>query len=182
LPLVVVALVAVPTWNYLTRRAEKSDATRRGIQLPKDVSVHTEGFTLSRTEAGRTLFTVHAKSNLGFKDNKGILEDVDVTVYSSAENEPPKTIRSKRATYDQATNDFQFDQNVEVQLDANTIVRTDELIYSQREGTVVSPKPAQIEQMGTIGRGDRVEYGLNNGLLELAANLKADTAEHTAIP
>src|SRR5207253_4500207 len=181
LPLVVAALVVVPAWNYLTRRAEKSGAARRGIQLPKDVSVHTEGFTLSRTEGGRTLFTVHAKSNLGFKDNKGILEDVDVTVYSSTENEPPRTIRSKRATYDQATNDFQFNENVEVQLDANTIVRTSELIYSQRDGTVVSPKPAKIEQMGRIGRADRVEYGLNNGLLKLAGNVKIDTAEHTEL-
>jgi lipopolysaccharide export system protein LptA len=181
LPLVVVALVAVPGWNYLTRRAERYDATRRAVQLPKDVSVHTEGFTFSRTEGGRTLFTVHAKSNLGFKDNKGILEDVDVTVYSTVENEPPRTIRSKRATYDQATNDFQFNENVEVQLDANTIVRTDELIYSQRDGTVVSPKPARIEQMGTQGRADRVEYGLNNGLLKLAGNVKVDTAEHTEL-
>ena len=181
LPIVVVALVVVPGWNYLTRRAEKSEAARRRVQLPKDVSVHTEGFTLSRTEGGRTLFTVHAKSNLGFKDNKGILEDVDVTVYSSTENEPPRTIRSKRATYDQATNDFQFNENVEVQLDANTIVRTSELIYSQRAGTVVSPKPAQIEQLGTTGRADRVEYGLNNGLLKLAGNVKVDTAEHTEL-
>jgi LPS export ABC transporter protein LptC/lipopolysaccharide transport protein LptA len=181
LPLVVIALVAVPAWNYLTRRAEKSEAMRRGIQLPKDVSVHTEGFTFSRTEGGRTLFMVHAKSNLGFKDNKGILEDVDVTVYGSMENELPRTIRSKRATYDQATNDFQFNGNVEVQLDANTIVRTDELIYSQRDGTVVSPKPAQIEQLGTRGRADRVEYGLNTGLLKLAGNVKVDTAEHTEL-
>src|SRR2546422_9406572 len=134
LPLVVLALAAVPAWNYLARRAQKSEAIRRGIQLPRDVSVHTEGFTLSRTAGGKTLFTVHAKSNLGFKDNKGILEDVDVTVYSSMENEPPKTIRGKRATYDQATNDFRFNGNVEVQLDAKTIVRTDELIYSQHDG------------------------------------------------
>src|SRR5437016_2251900 len=134
LPLVVLALAAVPAWNYLARRAQKFDSIRRGTQLPRDVSVHTEGFSFSRTAGGRTLFTVHAKSNLGFKDNKGVLEDVDVTVYGSMENEPPKTVRSKRATYDQATNDFQFNGNVEVQLDANTRVRSDELIYSQRDG------------------------------------------------
>src|SRR5438552_1785372 len=182
LPLVVAGLAAVPAWNYLVRRAQKgSESIRSGTQLPRNVSVHTEGFTFSRTEGGRTLFTVHAKSNLGFKDNKGLLEDVEVTVYGPMENEPPKTVRSKRATYDQATNDFQFNGNVEVQLDANTRVRSDELIYSQRDGTVVSPKPAQIEQLGTTGRADRLEYGLNTGLLKLAGNVKVDTAEHTEL-
>src|SRR6266849_5178172 len=89
LPFVVVALVAVPAWNYLARRVQKSESLRRGPQLPRDVSVHTEGFTFSRTAGGKTLFTVHAKSNLGFKDNKGVLEDVDVVVYPASPDEPP---------------------------------------------------------------------------------------------
>src|SRR5438105_12059414 len=81
LPFVVLVLAAVPAWNYLARRAQKSESSRRGPQLPRDVSVHTQGFTFSRTAGGKTLFTVHAKSNLGFKDNRGVLEDVDVIVY-----------------------------------------------------------------------------------------------------
>src|SRR5947207_2634263 len=114
LPLVVLILAAVPAWNYLVRRAQRSESVRRGPQLPRDVSVHTEGFTFSRTAGGKTLFTVHAKSNLGFKDNKGVLEDVDVTVYPATGDEPPKTIRGKNCTYDQQNNDFQFDGDVAV--------------------------------------------------------------------
>src|SRR5437773_1150677 len=71
LPLVVVGLAAVPAWNYLVRRAQKgSESIRSGTQLPRNVSVHTEGFTFSRTEGGRTLFTIHAKSNLGLKGKR----------------------------------------------------------------------------------------------------------------
>src|SRR5438477_8844701 len=136
LPFVVLALAAVPAWNYLARRAEKSNGARRGVQLPRDVSVHTQGFTFSRTAGGRTLFTVHAKSNLGFKDNKGVLEDVDVTVYGATANEPPKTIRGKKCTYNQETNDFQFDGQVEVQLDDKTTIHTEELIYNHLDATV----------------------------------------------
>src|SRR3989442_10674243 len=135
LPLVVLALAAVPAWNYLARRAQKSEAIRRGIQLPRDVSVHTEGFTLSRTAGGKTLFTVHARSNLGFKDNKGVLEDVDVIVYGANGNDPPKTIRGKECTYNRETNDFQFDGNVQVQLDDKTSIRTEELIYAHDAAT-----------------------------------------------
>src|SRR5215831_4101842 len=109
LPIVVVVLAAVPAWNYLARRVQKSESVRTGLQLPRDVSVHTQGFTFSRTAGGKTLFTVHAKSNLGFKDNKGVLEDVDVIIYPSTAGEPPKTIRGKNCAYDQDANDFQFD-------------------------------------------------------------------------
>ena len=182
LPLLVVALAAVPAWNYLVRRAQQtSESLRRGTQLPRNVSVHTEGFTFSRTEGGKTLFTIHAKSNLGLKGNKSVLEDVDVIVYGSTENEPPKKIRGKNCTYDQETNDFQFNGNVEVQLDEKTFVRSEELIYTHHDKTVVSPQRATVEQLGTTGHADRVEYALENGLLKLTGRVKIQTAEHTEI-
>src|SRR5436309_14619691 len=164
LPILVLALAAVPAWNYLARRAQKnSESIRRGAQLPRDVSVHTEGFTFSRTEGGRTVFTIHAKSNLGLKGKKGVLEDVDVIVYGPTENEPPKKIRGKQCTYDQETNDFQFDGNVEAQLDQKTFVRSEELIYTHRDRTVVSTQRATDKQLGTTGHADRVEYALESG-------------------
>jgi lipopolysaccharide export system protein LptA len=181
LPLVVVALAAVPAWNYLVRRAQRSEPARAGIQLPRGVSVHTEGFTFSRTAGGRTLFTVHAKSNLGFKDNKGLLEDVDVTVYSDDPKAPPKKIRGDKCTYNQETNDFQFDGNVEVHLDDNTVIHTQEVIYTQQNGAVLAPQPATIEQNGTVGHAERVEYGLQTGLLKLSGNVKVQTAEHAEL-
>jgi LPS export ABC transporter protein LptC/lipopolysaccharide transport protein LptA len=181
LPIVVLALAAVPTWNYLARRVQHPESVRRALQMPRDVSVHTEGFTFSRTAGGKTLFTVHAKSNLGFKDNKGVLEDVDVIVNPATANEPPKTIRGKKCTYDQQTNDFQFDGDVVVQLDEKTIVHTEQLIYSHRDASVVSPGPATVEQLGSTGRGDHVEYGLETGLLKLSGNVKVQTAEHAEL-
>jgi lipopolysaccharide export system protein LptA len=181
LPLVVIVLVAVPAWNYLVRRAQRSDSSRRATQLPRNVSVHTEGFTFSRTAGGRTLFTVHAKSNLGFKDNKGVLEDVDVTIYGATGNDPPKTIRGNQCTYNQETNDFQFDGNVQVQLDEKTSIRTEELIYTHNAATVVSPRAATVEQLGTIGRADHLEYAVETGLLKLSGNVNVQTAEHTEL-
>jgi lipopolysaccharide export system protein LptA len=181
LPIVVVVLAAIPAWNYLARRVQKSDSVRRGPQLPRNVSVHTEGFTFSRTAGGKTLFTVHAKSNLGFKDNKGVLEDVDVVVYPATAGEPPKNIHGNKCTYDQDTNDFQFDGDVAVQLDEKTVVHTEHLIYSHRDSTVVSPGPATLEQLGSTGRSDHVEYGVDTGLLKLSGNVKVQTADHAEL-
>jgi hypothetical protein len=93
IPLLLIVLVAIPVWNFVSRRSSRPPAAP-AQQFPRDLSVLTEGVTFSRTEGGRTQFTVHAKSNLGFKDNKNLLEDVDVTVFGATEGEPTRRIRS----------------------------------------------------------------------------------------
>jgi LPS export ABC transporter protein LptC/lipopolysaccharide transport protein LptA len=181
LPVVVIALAVIPGWNYLARRVQNPESVRRAPQLPRNVSMHTEGFTFSRTAGGKTLFTVHAKSNLGFKDNKDVLEDVDVIVYPATANDQPKTIRGRKCTYDQQTNDFQFDGDVAVHLDEKTVVHTEQLIYNHRDATVVSPGPATVEQLGSTGRGDHIEYELQTGLLKLSGNVRAQTVDHAEL-
>src|ERR1043165_4508033 len=101
LPALVLVLVAIPAWNYLARRAQKTGLPALGRKLPNGVSVHTEGFTYSQTVGGRTQFTVHAKQSVGSKDNKYALEDVDVTVFGAADTDPTRKIRSRNCTYDQ---------------------------------------------------------------------------------
>src|SRR3954465_8036223 len=106
LPVLVLGLVAIPAWNYFAKLSHKSAPARQARQLPAGVSVHTEGFTFSQTEGGRTSYTGAAKTYLGVKDNKSMLEDVDVTVFGATEKDPTRTIRGKNCTYDQETNDF----------------------------------------------------------------------------
>src|SRR2546429_10012625 len=91
LPLVVIMLIAIPAWNYFARRVEKSTGAKTGRQLPSGVKVHTQGFTLSQTEGGRTKFTVHAREYLGFQDSKQLLADVDVTINGANEKDPTRT-------------------------------------------------------------------------------------------
>ncbi len=69
LPILVLALVAIPAWNYFAKLSQKSAPARQPRKLPAGVSVHTEGFTFSQTEGGRTSYTVRAKTYLGVKDN-----------------------------------------------------------------------------------------------------------------
>src|SRR5215510_5064413 len=93
LPVLVVVLVAVPVRNYVTGRIPKLDSLGSVRKLPAGVSVHTEGFTYSRTEGGKTKFTVRAKQQVGYKGDKYMLEDVDVVVFGETEKDPPRTIR-----------------------------------------------------------------------------------------
>ena len=155
LPILVIVLVAIPAWNYYSRRVQKAGSPRVGIKLPSGVSVRTEGFTYSVTEGARTKFTVHAKQSLGYQDDKYILQDVDVTVYGATEQEPARTIHGKNCTYNQATNDFTCTGDVNIHLDENTIVRTENLIYSHQDGIVTAPEHATIERQGSHGKADQ---------------------------
>jgi lipopolysaccharide export system protein LptA len=174
-------LIAIPAWNYYARRLQKSASPKVGAKLPSGVSVRTEGFTYSRTEGGHTQFTVHANQSLGYKDDKYLLQDVDVVVYGASERDPQRNIRGKNCAIDQATNDFTCNGNVEVQLDDHTVVRTDYLIYNHRTGTVVAPQRATLEQNGTSGHADKVEYVVNTGVLKLTGNVNIQTADNIEV-
>lgn len=186
-PILVVVLVAIPAWNYVSKRGQQQKTPPRQAQtLAKELAVLTEGFTFSRTEGGRTLFTIRAKTNLGFKDNKGMLEDVDVTVFGANENEPTRRIRSKSCSYDQPSGgevgDIRFTGDVEVQLDEKTFGHTEELIYSYRDRIVTTSQKATLEQPGIVKtETNGLQYELKTGLLKLASGVKVQGANDTAL-
>jgi lipopolysaccharide export system protein LptA len=149
--------------------------------LPSGVSLSTEGFTYSRTDGGRVQFTVHAKQTVAYKDDKYILQDVDVTIYGAKVTDPMRNIRGKHCTYDQGTNDFECTGDVEVQLDEKTTLQTQRLLYNHRDGIVTGPERVTIDQQGTRGLANSLEYGLNSGLLKLTGDVQINTADHVEI-
>jgi LPS export ABC transporter protein LptC len=181
LPILVIGLITIPAWNYYARRVQRGASARIGTKLPSGVSVRTEGFTYAATEGGRTKFTVHAKQSLRFEDEKYTLQDVDVVVYGAAEGEPTRNVRGKNCMFDQATNDFTCNGNIEVELDEKTTVRTEKLIYNDHAGIVTAPQSATLEQKGTIGIADNFQYAMTTGLLKLDGNVKIRTADNVNI-
>jgi lipopolysaccharide export system protein LptA len=180
-PVLVLALIAIPAWNYFSRRDEKA-APPQVQQLPQDAAVFTRDITYSQTEGGRTLFTIHARSNLGFKDNKNMLQDVDVTVFGQTETEPTRRIQSKNCSVDQQSNDIQCSGDVQFQLNDKTQGRTQQLTYNHREHIVASPVETILEQPGSAtARANNFEYSLDTGLLKLVGDVKVQTATHTSL-
>ena len=181
IPILVLVLIAIPSWNYISRRREQPPA-RHAKELPKDLAVRTEGFTFSRTVGGKTRFTIHAKTNLGFKDSRNMLEDVDVTVYGNGENEAARRIRSRNCTYDEQTKNIRFEGNVEVELNEKTLARSEELTYNERDRIVASSQDTTIEQAGSLtGRSKNMEYALDTGVLQLGGGVAIHTAEGTLL-
>src|SRR5215469_12142510 len=129
LPVVVVALVVSVAWNYWTKVRFKPRLPNLS-KLPKELSLRTENFNFSKTQGERTIFTIHADTNLGFSDDKNRLEGVDVIIYGDNPSDPPRKLKSKHCTYNQKTDDMECSGNVELRLDDNTTVRTENAVYN----------------------------------------------------
>ncbi len=101
--LVLVALVAVALVvgiNYGLRRWQAYQARQAApTTVPGDVQQQAERFTLSRSEAGQTLFTVEAARTTERAGKTTVLENVVVKVYGRR-GERSDEIRTARCEYD----------------------------------------------------------------------------------
>ncbi len=87
-PIVVLALIGVLVWNYQNRPTQETAVLPPPPKLVENVSELAEEITFSRTEGGRTAFTVEARTNLGFADGRNLLEDVTVVLFSEDGSTP----------------------------------------------------------------------------------------------
>ncbi len=113
------AAVAVVAGFYLRARFEMRTALKNlPGKLGIEIQQTSEGFSLSKSEGGRTLFTIHASKATQFKaGGRAELHDVNIVVYGR---------RSER-----------FDQ-----------IYGDDFEYDQQAGTVVSKGEVHIDLQG----------------------------------
>jgi lipopolysaccharide transport protein LptA len=177
LPVVVLVLIAIPAINYRYRRSLPGGLPFKIPSLPKDLTVRTDNFNHSKMEGNRTLFTIHAKTNLGTSDNKNMLQDVDVTVFGDKPNEPPRRLKGKSCSYAQKSEDIVCTGNVEVQLDEHTTARTEQLFYSHSARRIVIQSHVTVERPGTAsGESDALEYDLTSAVMKVSGNVKLHTS------
>lgn len=83
-----VTLVAVVAGFYLYGRYRLRSAVR---ELPQKIGINvqqsTTGFTFSKSEGGRTIFTIHASQAVQYKEGgRAVLKDVEIIVYGRQAN------------------------------------------------------------------------------------------------
>ncbi len=115
-----IALIAVVAGFYLYGRMR----VRRALtEVPKQLGVNiqqsTEGFTFSKSEAGRTIFTVHASRAVQYKQTgRAELRDVNVIVYGRQSNRFDQ-IYGSDFEYDPQTGDISAKGEVHIDLEGN---------------------------------------------------------------
>ena len=80
--LAAMVLVAVVLGNYLYFRQRERRVQTVAQKLGVDVRQSTQGFRLSKSEGGRTLFTIRAGRAVQYKESgRAELDDVSIVVY-----------------------------------------------------------------------------------------------------
>lgn len=96
---IIVVLAGVSVAIYAVR-AWRAYQVRRSVPVvASDVQQQAEGFTFSRSEAGRTLFVIQASRTVERQGLKTILEEVSVVVYGPQGNRADE-IHTGRCEYD----------------------------------------------------------------------------------
>ena len=152
----IVVLVAVSMavlLSYYQRSHLFQQGERGGGKiLPPNVAMHTKGFYYSESENGQVTFDVTADANLGYKDNKNLLEKVKVRVLGKEGNRYD-TITSQHCEFDQGSQDIVFLGNVVITLGSLSPMKN-----------LSSVRPS--EETATILRLERINYSQNRNLAE----------------
>ena len=177
-PLVVLALISVLVWNYRSRPGENPAGLATPPKLVENVSELAEEIKFSQTRDGRTVFTVEARTNLGFTDGRNVLEDVTVVLYGEDDLVPERRIHGDRCGYDQETNDIECDGNVEMQLDAVTSGRTATMTYNHESRTITTLAATEIVRPGEFhGRADRMSLRVDENVVDVSGGVRIVMAD-----
>ncbi len=114
-----IALVALVLGSYLLKRqVERRAIATVSEKLGVDIQQTTQGFTLSKSEGGRTLFTIRAGRAVQYKQGgRATLEDVSIVVYGR-NAERYDQIYGSEFEYDAATGEVAARGEVHIDLEA----------------------------------------------------------------
>jgi lipopolysaccharide export system protein LptA len=114
-----IALVVVVLGSYLyMRRLERRVVAAVSQKLGVDIQQTTQGFLLSKSEGGRTLFTIRAGKAVQYKaGGRATLEDVSILVYGR-KAERYDQIYGSQFEYDLATGEVAARGEVHIDLEA----------------------------------------------------------------
>src|SRR5262249_22077824 len=112
---ILIIVVMAASFSYYKRSNSSPVPEKETTRLlPENISDSTQGFSFAQADHGKTTFEFKAKSKLGLKDNKILLEYVTVKVYGR-EGDRFDTITSDRCEYDQAADEILFLDNVVIE-------------------------------------------------------------------
>lgn len=191
-----VALVAVVLGSYLLkRRVERHVVSQVSEKLGVDIQQTTQGFTLSKSEAGRTLFTVRAGKAVQYKlGGRATLEDVTIVVYGR-NSERYDQIYGSQFEYDPETGEVAARGEVHIDLEAagseahadqeppaelkNPIhMKTSGLVFNQKTGIAETKERIEFRIPQGAGTAQGARYDSKSNRLTFTSEVRVKTTGH----
>ena len=149
-----------------------------------------KGFTVSQSEGGKTLFTIHAASFKQYKEGgKAELQDVSIIVYGRDQNRSDQ-IYGSEFSYDQRTGDIAAQGEVHIDLDVNSPattqpghvpdeetrnvvhVKTSGLTFNKTTGLASTNQPIEFRIPTASGSAHGAVYDSHKGVLTLKSSVR----------
>jgi lipopolysaccharide export system protein LptA len=163
-------------------------------QIPQkmglDIQQTAEGFTISKSEQGRTLFKVQASKAVQFKRGGHTeLHNVSITMYGRDATRFDR-ISGDDFEYDPQSGDVTANGEVQIELEANPeglahpdqstpdtlrnpiYLKTSGLVFNQKTGNAFTRAKVEFETPQAIGSAVGVRYAARDNLLSLESQVK----------
>lgn len=186
--LVVVVAFGFYIRGILKNRVDIPDAPK---ELPPNVASGANGFNLSKSEGGKTLFTIHAAKVEQYKDSgKAALHDVSITVFGRNQDRSDQ-IYGTDFSYDPAAKIVTAQGEVRIDLEANSAasptpggpqpaaetrnlihVKTSGLIFNENTGIAQTKEAIEFRLPEGSGSAVGALYDSHGGVLTLKSAVK----------
>ena len=187
---VLLLVVLAGLLGYARRRARQLMHDLPG-KLGLHVTSETDGFTLSQSVKGRTVFTLHASKAIQHENGNTTLHDVAITLYGPPGSNRTDSIRGDVFEYDQpngvvrAVGEVHLDLASPAQAGAATKttakrieVTTHGLVYLQKLGVAATDEPLQIVYGDLRGTAVGADYDSDQGMLRLRRDVHMDGTQN----
>jgi lipopolysaccharide export system protein LptA len=149
------AVIVLGLWRSLRRRNTVVNAP---AALPQNVSSQLSGYTFTRSEEGRQIFTIHAARTLSYgKGSRMALEDVHVIIYGPEGNRHDE-IATNRCWYDSKTSALQCSGNASVKLESQAGMRVRPDIQGRQPLFIETSDISFDPEQSTAGTGQSVRF------------------------
>jgi lipopolysaccharide export system protein LptA len=175
--------------QWRVRHAVREVPGKLGVQIQQS----TEGFTLSKSEGGRTLFTVRASNAVQFKaGGRALLHDVSIVIYGRQANRFDQ-IYGKEFEYDPRSGEIIGKGAVHIDLEGNAEgpvrpdqtppeelknpvhVETTNLSFNQKTGNGVTAAPVRFSMPQAIGSAMGASYDSKQNMLTMQSDVNLTT-------
>ena len=181
---IAVALIVAGAYLY-ARYADAAAGHKIPEKMGLEIQQTANGFTVSKSEQGRTIFTIRANNAVQYRQGgQAVLHNVAITVYGK-QHDRFDQIYGKEFIYDQQTGIVTGKGEVQIDLQSNPAgvaqpdqtapkelknplhVRTTGLVFNQKTGDAYTPERVDFSVQQAVGSSVGATYVAKEGMLDM---------------
>ena len=181
--MVTLAVILTALWASFRRRTA---AVKGSAPLPQNVNRRLSGYTFTRSEEGRQIFTIHASRTLAYDGGVStVLEGVHVIIFGRQGNRHDE-IQTEQCTYYNSSGALACHGEASVKLESEAqaqvsasqqarqpfLLKTSDISYDPRRAMVSTDAPARFHFGSASGSAVGLQYDTREGSFKLLKDVR----------